>query len=74
MTPGELREAFWEFEAYVVAREAGRWQAELDRRLAQLGGQLADVAAQAAVGLPEADRVWFLRRVREATGEAQAGG
>ncbi|MEU3710505.1 hypothetical protein [Streptomyces catenulae] len=70
----EQHDFFGEFEAYVVGREAARWQAELDRRLARLGEQLADVAAQAAVELPEAGRAWFLRRVREVTTEARAGG
>ncbi|WP_406321022.1 hypothetical protein [Streptomyces sp. NBC_00519] len=74
MTPEQLREAFAEFEAYVTGREAARWQSELDGRLARLGAQLADVAAQAAVAMPEADRVWFMARVREVTGEAQCGG
>lgn len=74
MTPGQLREVFAEFEAYLVGREAARWQSEIDARLGRLGAQLGGAAAQAAVAMPEADRVWFLSRVRDITEQAQAGG
>lgn len=74
MSPDQLRDVLAQFEANVVEREAAGWQGELDRRLRLLGEQLADVAAQAALTLPEPDRLWFLARVREATTEAHHGG
>ncbi|MFC8095353.1 hypothetical protein [Streptomyces sp. NPDC057301] len=74
MSPDQLRDVLAQFEANVVEREAEQWQGELERRLRLLGEQLADVAAQAALTLPEADRSWFLARVRGATHEAHYGG